>query len=414
MGRSGGPSGGRSGGRSGGSFSGGGRSGGGFFGNNKGRSLFSGGRSASGGRSNRGDDYSGRRRYVGGGSSFLPFLPFLINSSRRGAQQQVIPPPPNVTQTPTPTAQMPDGTAFSDGVSPNSSPVSTNTSPATPGTSQTTQSTSPTSPNNSNGPVPFKPQSGMTKTMRLIMIAAVVVLAVGFFGLLATGNSDTVENTIERTPLEPGAVTETGYYEDLAGDWIQQRASLENGLRYFYDKTGVQPFVIILPNGQTSSSKQLTEFAQEAYGELFSDEGHFLLVFCDQNDGTYVCAYALGTQARTVMDPQAIGVLEQNLEKNYLDYSLSEEQIFSNTFAETANQIMQVHSAPSGRIGYVIAILVAGVVICVIVIISNKKKKQALEEQQRKQILDAIDQPLEKFSDKEVEELASKYESADK
>ena len=78
MGRSGGPSGGRSGGRSGGSFSGGGRSGGGFFGNNKGRSLFSGGRSASGQGAARGQCHRSEcqaLQYVSTGevSHCLPF-----------------------------------------------------------------------------------------------------------------------------------------------------------------------------------------------------------------------------------------------------------------------------------------------------------------------------------------------------
>ncbi len=415
MGRSGGSGGGRSGGRGGGSFSGGGRSGGSFSGG--GRGLFSSGSGRSGGRSNRGagsnpfgggafdddpfgDGYSGGHRHTGGGFSFLPFLPFLMNFSQRNSQpQQVIPPPPTVSQSPTQavisssTETQTPGGASSGGVPPRNPAASSN---------------------NSNGPVPFKPQGGMSKTMRIVLIVAIVVLAVALFGLFGAASSDTDQNTIERTPLAPGVVTETGYYEDLDGDWIHQKATLENGLRYFYDKTGVQPYVVILPNGESGDGNRIAEYAQEAYDEVFSDEGHFLLVFCDQGDGSYVCAYALGTQARTVMDAHALGIFEQNLEKNYLNYDLSEEQIFSNTFSETADQIMEIHSAGSGKIGYVIAILLAGAVICVIVIINNKKKKQALEEQQRKQILDAIDQPLEKFSDKEVEELASKYESADK
>ena len=138
---------------------------------------------------------------------------------------------------------------------------------------------------------------------------------------------------------------ETGYYTDADGDWIHNPGLLERGLRYFYQMTGVEPHVYILPNGTTTSSSELQSYAEHLYSELFPDNWHFILLFCDDGEGGYNCGYAVGSQAKTIMDSEAISILADYLDCYYSDFSLSEEEIFSNAFIKTAEHIERVFLA---------------------------------------------------------------------
>ena len=135
------------------------------------------------------------------------------------------------------------------------------------------------------------------------------------------------------------ATAGTGYYTDADGDWIHNASQLESGLRDFYKLTGVRPYVYILPNGTTTSTSDLQSRAEKLYGELFTDDAHFILVFCDDGEGGYNCGYAVGSQAKTIMDSEAISILADYLDRYYSDFSLSEEEIFSKAFSDAAEHI---------------------------------------------------------------------------
>ena len=170
----------------------------------------------------------------------------------------------------------------------------------------------------------------------------------------------------------------------------------------------MQPYVYILPNGETTSVSELTERAEQLYPALFSDEGHFLLVFCDDGRGSFHCGYTVGSQAKTVMDDEAIGILADYLDRYYADMSISEEEIFSNAFEDTGKRIMTVTRSPVVPV----AVCIAVVIVAVLVFITLKKRREQRErEQQRAE--EILKTPLEKFGDQEVEDLAKKYEKDD-
>lgn len=214
-----------------------------------------------------------------------------------------------------------------------------------------------------------------------------------------------------REKLDSGAVNKTAYYTDEDGTWVKDASTLESGLSYFYDKTGVQPYVYILPNGTTSSTTELGDKATELYDQLFTDEGHFLMVFCDDANGSYNWGYCTGSAAKSVVDSEALSILNEYLDTEYFDYSNSEEQIFSKAFEETADAIMagadaQAKEETAGKVGVVagVAALAAGG-IGFAVYQKNKKNK---EQQERADKI--LNTPLEKFGDSGVDNLASKYE----
>ena len=69
-------------------------------------------------------------------------------------------------------------------------------------------------------------------------------------------------------------------------------------MKTFYRLTGVQPYLYIADgvNGSNQpSSSEIESYAASLYDQLFTDEAHFLLVFCDDGMGSYICGYQTGS-----------------------------------------------------------------------------------------------------------------------
>lgn len=379
MGRSGGGGGFSGGGGFGGGF---GSSGGGFGGGFSGGSG-SGGRSTGHGGSGFGGGYHGGGYYGGGfgGSSFWGgFLGGLMGSSRGGGGGGSMPP-----QMP----QQPSG-------------------PQQPGSGG-----GPGGPGGPNAPQPGSPQgksssSGCGTVFVIVAAVLLVLLLVVALGGGSCSGANVPASTVERTALPAGSVNETGYFTDEDGDWIHDPAKLERGLRHFYEETGVQPYVYILPNGSVRSYQELQSIAQKKYDELFTDQAHFVLVFCDDGNGRFNAAYWAGAMTGSVLDDEAINIFKAYLSQNYDDMSLSEEEIFSDAFADTADRIMTVTPSPLPIIAVCAAVIIVTVV--VFLIVRNRRLAKQRETERMQKILNT---PLESLADAELADLEKKYAQAD-
>ena len=333
------------GGVSGGGFSGGGRSFGGFSGGNSGRSGGFGGRAGSGGPGNFGPGFGGGFRPGFGGIHTGPII--VRNAPRYG------------------------GSGSSGG-------------------------------NKKNGGK--RGGNGAILAIFCVLLVAFIIISV----MMSSSGGSVQKSTYEREKLPASVVTETGYYTDEGG-WFSNRNQLESGMRDFYRETGVQPYLYLLPNGTSTSVSELTGMAEKLYGELFQDEGHFLLVFCDDNNGGYNCGYAVGSQAKAVMDDEAVAILADYLDRYYNDYSISEEEISSKAVEDTGERIMTVTKSPAGTI----AVCVAVIIVAALVFVTLQKRREQ-KEKERRQMEDILKTPLEKFGDQDVENLAKKYEQDSK
>lgn len=251
------------------------------------------------------------------------------------------------------------------------------------------------------------PSTGVFATVVQIIVALLIGWFIAWIISNCTNDYGTITNA--REALASSEVTETEYYTD-EGEWIVSESRLLEGLEDFYEETGVQPYVYILANGEVTDEDEIAEMAEELYDELFTDEGHFLLVFCDDNNGGYYYGYYAGASALAVMDTAAVNVLADELEYYYAN-AYYDEEVFSYAFAETADIIMSETVTTDGLSGdtiqLIVQLIIAAVLfICLRVYLYRKQKK--IEEQQR--LDDILNTPLETFGDSDAEQRAKKYE----
>lgn len=361
-------------GRSGGGGFGGGGFSGGFSGGGRMSGGFSGGLGFGGGRSSMpsmgGSGYSGGPIYVGGGgfggNGFLGglILGQLLSESRGSSYQ----PPPNGQPVD------PQGYRPAQG-----------------------------------------PSAGGSCLIPAIIFIAIAIFTFTIFMILGSGGCSSNlsggsehASTIERTPLSSDLVIETPYFTDDDGDWIGEPQVLETGMREFYMETGVQPYLHILPNGSQSTVNALTTIAENEYDTLFQDEAHFLVVFCDNNQGGFGVGYSIGSAAKTVMDSEAISIFQDYLDRYYSDYTITESEMFADTYTSTAERIMTTDAERNKPIiiALIVGIVIAIIVVGIILIVRRRAKTREAELRHQQEVLNT---PLEKFGDDEVEETARKY-----
>lgn len=257
--------------------------------------------------------------------------------------------------------------------------------------------------------------SGAGCSTTIITALVITILVIVIFVILSSSFNNNnsglqvTKSTIERVALPKGSVNETGYYTDDLG-WIKNRTKLETGLKNFYNKTGVQPYLYITDtiNGtHYPETEDFEIFSNNLYDELFTDEAHLLFIFFeygDENLDYYLC----GAQAKTVIDNEAADILLDYIDRYYYDTRLTEEELFSKAFSDAADRIMKVTRSPWSYV-----FIVIGIAIIVIILFrwwKKSKEQKNLERQQREKILNT---PLNQFGSTEAEELAKKYEQKD-
>jgi uncharacterized membrane protein len=213
-------------------------------------------------------------------------------------------------------------------------------------------------------------------------------------------------STIKREALPRGSVNETVYYTDEL-EWIGNSTALTAGMRSFYHITGAQPYLYITDNingSHNPTEADAEQFAYDTYDALFTDEAHLLLIFFEHED-TYSTWYLAGTQAKTVLDDEAMNILLDYIDRYYYDQSLTDERMFSKAFDDAGKRIMTVTTSP-----WIPVFLVVGLLAILVVVFlwwKGYKKQKNIEAKQTQKILET---PLQTFGENVAEDLAKKYE----
>lgn len=224
-------------------------------------------------------------------------------------------------------------------------------------------------------------------TFIIICFALVFMILPLIFPLL-NANGSITRSTIEREKLPAQYVTLSDkWYDDSAMGWIASGKVLEDGLKDFYNDTGVQPYLVITDqiNGDYSpTGDEVWEYANQVYDEMFTDEGHMVFVFqCPDGGVNYMMAACTGAQAKTVLDDsEALEILY-----DYVDYyfysDYDEDEMFAKAFSDAGERIMNKQMSDVQIVSIVIGAVVVAMIILLIIRAVFKRQKEKAQETER-------------------------------
>lgn len=260
------------------------------------------------------------------------------------------------------------------------------------------------------GPPPSDQQNGclsVALTVALVVIVLCIILVV--VGSFDGGSVS--PSTVRREALDIDLVNETGYYTDQLG-WIVSQSELVSGMRDFYRRTGVQPYLYLTEriNGSASPTVQeIGDFSAQLYDQLFTDEAHFLVVY-QESDGQYMVGYTVGSLAKTILDDEALGIFRDYLDRYYTS-DLSDEEYFGTVFQKTGERIMTVTKSPWPAVAGIF-----GVALLAAMFYLWWKKSVEQKNKRAQQVQEMLDTPLTTFGNDldgngrdDAEDLAEKY-----
>lgn len=246
------------------------------------------------------------------------------------------------------------------------------------------------------------------------LIIFVVVLIAAFGGFPSSNSSSTKsvpKSTQNRERLESGVGYDNNCIVDNIG-WFDNVTKTEKSIKKFYDKTGVQPYIVLNAYDSTlltDTAKE--EYAKKWYDEHIKNESTFLYMYFAEpdtdNDVGYM-AYVNGKQVSSVMDSEAIEIFWAYVDK-YWYSDMSTDDMFTAIFTKTADRIM-TKSTTAADVGNN-AVKVIGVIVVlagIIVVMVLRRKHKAEEAKETEKILNT---PLN--GDSEADDLLKKYKKGD-
>jgi hypothetical protein len=207
--------------------------------------------------------------------------------------------------------------------------------------------------------------------------------AKGIFGSNkgSSSYSQSSQNFVSREKLKTSGSFDSGCIVDELG-WFDDVKSSAKELKTFYDKTGVQPYILLLQyDSSLDSDEALEDYSMDYYIDNIVNEDSFLFVYMDGASGDFGnYKYVVGDNAIAVMDYDAIDIFFDYLD-SYWDTNMSTDDLFTKAFNNTASDIMTTTTSESGSKGNKV---VKNIFIIIILIIAAlliakyfKKKKES-------------------------------------
>lgn len=260
------------------------------------------------------------------------------------------------------------------------------------------------------GPYHYAPTRRNGCLSTLLTFATLLFLIVVLINTL--NPSVATKSTIERTKLESGLAYDNDVVLTDEIGWVESKDKVGRELRKFWDKTGVQPYIMLLrydENLRTDAQKEA--YTEELYEQYIDREDALLFVYYGErdveNDVGLMC-YTLGKQATSVFDGEAIDIWFNYIDK-YWYGSYTTTDVFISAYNNTAKTIM---SAPTNfwDFGKVAVIVLAVILVAMIAYKALKSKfkrdKEKVAETER--ILNASMNTLTE-SKTDSDDLLDKY-----
>ena len=228
-----------------------------------------------------------------------------------------------------------------------------------------------------------------------VILLVIIILAVISFVAPDWGSSrQDIDVTVSRT--ERTAVTGTQTYSDWYVDelgFIDHDTDLTDGLKYFYSKSGIQPYVKLLDydeslwDGGNWNEDAAEQYLAQVYEDTFSDNGHLIFAYfaCENDtedmDGMFYFYY--GSAAYSIMDDEAETIFWSYFDMNYNNLDLSIAEFIGQTFEETADNIMHVGTSGNSTLikaAVIFAVICVVAIIIGIVVAKRAAKKDSMDQ----------------------------------
>lgn len=235
-------------------------------------------------------------------------------------------------------------------------------------------------------------------TVLLQLVALIVLIFVAGAVVMFKTTPQIPNSTIEREALDKSKVTVTEYYDDRL-NWLTSGKKVENGMKYFFDKTGVQPYLLIADNIDGSinpSPSQTDKYLDDLYNQMFKDEQHMIILYFD-NGSSWFTRYYCGVSAGVVMDSEACEIV-----MSYLDYyatsDMEDDDYFNIVFRKSADKIMTV-STNKYDVMRIVILSVCLIAAAVLLVVARKIKLKSLKKQQELLNTNLVDPLLSKYEE---------------
>ena len=158
-----------------------------------------------------------------------------------------------------------------------------------------------------------------------------------------TQSQTTSQSMRTREKLAADACIESDQWLDDQAGWLDDRDTVVDALRSFYEQTGVQPYLIIadsIDGNKDYAMGEVETYLNERYDELFDDEGHLILLFCEPYENDYEAFLLVGEDAQQVVDTDGESIFYDAIDRWYTDKSLTDDEYFARVFVASANALM--------------------------------------------------------------------------
>jgi hypothetical protein len=241
----------------------------------------------------------------------------------------------------------------------------------------------------------------------VVVAIILIIIFIAALALIIPAERSVPASTYQREPLAKGVALETECLRDDA-HWIGNVSGVERSLRYFYNKTGVMPYLWIAESidGDFFVSDDEAETALDAfYDEEISDEGHIVVLFLETSNSNYEIYYRGGIAARTVLDREACDILIGYFDRYYYsDYE--DDEYFSKVFTDAADRIM----TKTPPIALILICVAAGLIalICIFAFILAMVKRANERKRLNAEILNT---PVDEMDiEDDADKAAKKYD----
>ncbi|MDE7322416.1 MAG: hypothetical protein K2N73_06725 [Lachnospiraceae bacterium] len=236
----------------------------------------------------------------------------------------------------------------------------------------------------------YRNYSGGSSSGSLSSVIALIIILSVMFALFSvftagmssgrSGRSSIPASTRNRSKLSSGVLFDSNCIVDELG-WFDSVYRAGTRLKTFYDKTGVQPYIVLLKyRPELSTDIQKENYAQEYYENHIDNEDTFLYMYFAEKDQDYdvgYMCYVNGKRVDSVMDAEAVDIFWGYIDRYWYD-DLSTDALFEQAFTKTAETIMTKSKTPTD----IVFVIIAGVVvICIITVITAMVVKRRNERE---------------------------------